>query len=284
MTKSTSLLMATDFSAEAGFAARRAAALAKQCAMAGELVHVVPASLPAELHMRAATQAQQALALIAEELRREGMSVEIRLLSGTVASELAAAAVPHDLVVAGARGEDVLLDFALGRTSLRLVRESQRPTLLVKRPAESAYRRVVAAVDFSEPSFAAAARGARIAPRADFHLVNAFEVEFESSLRYAGVAQDKIDDYRREARDNAMAALEAFAERLGVPRERVWRSATHGYPPRVICGHAARVGADLVVIGKHAAGRVERALIGSVALQVLESAPCDVLVVPEGTA
>jgi nucleotide-binding universal stress UspA family protein len=43
---------------------------------------------------------------------------------------------------------------------------------------------------------------------------------------------------------------------------------------------ATQVGAQLVVVGKHAAGIVEKLFVGSVALRVLETAQCDVLVVP----
>ncbi|HEX7054453.1 MAG TPA: universal stress protein [Burkholderiales bacterium] len=284
MTEPRSLLVATDFSAEAGFAARRAAALAKQTSASVLLAHVLPDSLPAALHVQAAARAQEALAALTAELQRDGVAVSPKLLSGDVAAEIAAAAAGHDAVVLGARGQGTLLDFALGRTSLRVVRGTRRPALVVKRPGESPYRRLLAAVDFSEPAFAAAACGARLAPDGVLHLVNAFEVDFESTLRLAGVDEAKVEDYRREARGRAMAALEAFAARLAVPRERLWPAAIHGYPPRVICEQAARVGAELIVIGKHRAGLLERALIGSVALQVLENAPCDVLVVPEGAA
>jgi nucleotide-binding universal stress UspA family protein len=248
------------------------------------LLHVLPASLPPDLHVAAAGRAQEALAAEAEALARHGVSAAPQLGSGDAGAELVKAAAAHDLIVLGARGQDVLRDFATGRTALRVVRESRRPALLVKHAPEGPYRRVIAAVDFSEPSLHAASGGLALAPGAQFDLLNAFEVDFESSLRLAGVASDQIERYRREARDKAMAALEAFADRLGVARGRVWPVATHGYPARVICDHAARTGAELIVIGKHCAGLVERALIGSVALQVLENAPCDVLVVPEGAA
>jgi nucleotide-binding universal stress UspA family protein len=184
------------------------------------------------------------------------------------------------MIVAGARGEDVLLDFALGRTSTRLVRQCERPVLIVKQPAEHAYRRVVAAVDFSEPSFAAARFGTLIAPNASFTFVHAFEVDFESTLRRGGSTEDTIHDYRRKAHESAMAAMDRFAGRFasGVPQRRIME---RGYPARVILDSAQRERAELVVIGKHAAGVVERAVVGSVALQVLEMAKCDVLVVPE---
>jgi nucleotide-binding universal stress UspA family protein len=52
----------------------------------------------------------------------------------------------------------------------------------------------------------------------------------------------------------------------------------------VILDCAAQAGAQFIAIGKHAAGVVERLLVGSVALKVLEMAPCDVLIVPERIA
>jgi nucleotide-binding universal stress UspA family protein len=279
-----SVLVATDFSQEAGSAARRAASIGREAGLRGALVHVLPGSLPVDIHIQAAAKAQLALALVAEELGREGLPAEPRLLSGDIAGELTRAASGFDLVVAGAHGEDLLLDFALGRTSVRLVRESRRPTLIVKRPAEKPYRRVIAAVDFSEPSYEAAACGMQIAPKADFDLVHAFEVEFESTLRLAGAEENTIHAYRREAREKAMLAMDRFSGRLGLARERILPTVTRGYPPRVIVDRAKETGAELIVIGKHAAGVVEHAVIGSVALQVLEMAPCDVLVTPEVAA
>jgi nucleotide-binding universal stress UspA family protein len=276
-----SALVATDFSREAGSAVRRAASIARETGIHGALVHILPSSLPPDMQVRAASKARQALSVVAEELKAEGLSFEPRLVSGDVDRELAQAASDFDLVIAGARGGNVLLDFALGRTSVRLVRESRRPTLIVKRPPEGPYRRVLAAVDFSEPSRAAAAFGARVAPQADFDFVHAFEVEFESTLRLAGLEEDKIERYRREARDKAMCAMDEFARGLAAPRERIWPVVTRGYPPKIILERADEAGAQLIVIGKHAAGVVERVLIGSVALQVLEMARCDVLVVPE---
>jgi nucleotide-binding universal stress UspA family protein len=276
----TSALIATDFSDEARSALLRAVSIAKETGLHGALAHVLPDSLPASLHVQAASQAQQALVLLAEEMKREGLRFEPRLLSGNVAEQLDRAAADFDMVIAGARGAGLLLDFTLGRTSTRLVRHSRRPTLIVKRPPEEPYRRVVAAVDFSAPSRQAAACAVQIAPQAQFHFAHAFEVEFESALRFAGAEEDKVQAYRRQAREQAMEAMEKFIGALALPSERAWPSVTRGYPPKVIVDCEAEVGAQLVVLGKHAAGLVEHVLIGSVALRVLERAQCDVLVVP----
>ncbi|CAN5735563.1 hypothetical protein BH10ACT1_BH10ACT1_00730 [soil metagenome] len=51
-----------------------------------------------------------------------------------------------------------------------------------------------------------------------------------------------------------------------------------GEPGPVICEVAARVGADVVVMGSHGHGWLQRVLIGSVSHHVLQHAPCPVLV------
>jgi nucleotide-binding universal stress UspA family protein len=277
------VLVATDFSAGADWALRRAAQLAAATGKRGALVHVLPGSLPAGMHAEAAAQAQQALGDLAGGLKRDGLSFEPRVLSGDVARQLSRAAADFDVAVAGARGAGLLVDFVLGRTSTRLVRNSSRPTLIVKRAAAGAYRRVVAAVDFSQPALEACTFALRIATQADFHLVHAFEVEFESSLRLGGAAEEQIQAYRQRAREAAVEQMDRFVGKLGLAPERAWRVVEHGFPARVILDAAARTDAELIVLGKHAAGVVERILVGSVALRVLEQAPCDVLVVPEAS-
>lgn len=276
-----SALIATDFSTASDSATKRAASIAKETGLQGALIHVLPGTLPAEFHLHAATQAQRALSVVAQGLEEQGLHFAPRLVSGDVSGELARAASGFDMVIAGARGEDILLDFALGRTSNRLVRQSPRPILIVKRPADRPYRRVLAAADFSEPSRVAARCAAQIAPQADLDLVHAFEVEFESAMHRGGVDQDKIEAYRDRAREQAMAAMNDFSDSLGHPPQRIWPWVMRGYPPKVILDRAKQMGAQLIVIGKHAAGIVEQVLLGSVALEVLRDAECDVLVVPE---
>lgn len=275
-----SVLIATDFSDESGAALRRAAIIAKQIGLRGALTHVLPDSLPLDFHVRAAAQAQGALALLADQARLEGLEFSPRLLSGDIFGQLAQAAAEFDLAIAGARGGGLLLDFTLGRTSAHLVRGSNRPTLIVKRPPEGPYERVLAAVDFSEPSYQAAACAVALAPNAVFHFVHAFEVEFESTLRFIGVEETTVQAHRRGARERAASAMAQFLGRLPLPRAQTRQTLLRGYPPRVIIDREKEIGAQLVVVGKHAAGIVERSLIGSVALQVLEQAGCDVLVVP----
>lgn len=54
----------------------------------------------------------------------------------------------------------------------------------------------------------------------------------------------------------------------------------HGYAPAVLLDEAMRSDADLLVIGKHGATALDERLLGSVTLNLLHHAPCDVLLVP----
>jgi nucleotide-binding universal stress UspA family protein len=46
-----------------------------------------------------------------------------------------------------------------------------------------------------------------------------------------------------------------------------------------VCRIAAEIGADVIVVGSHGRGAIERLLLGSVSEQVVRHAPCPVLVV-----
>ena len=276
-----SALIATDFSVDSHAAGRRALSIAKETGLRGALVHVLPGSLPSEVQVQSASRAQAALAISAGEMKRAGLELEPRLASGEIAEEIARASREFDLVIAGGRAHRIFTDYVLGRTWTRLVRQCVRPTLIVKRPLDAPYRRVVAGVDFSETSLAAVLCATELAPKADFNLVHAFEPELESSMRLGGATEDAIYEYRRQAREKAMAQMAAFTGRLPLPSGQVWSTTMLGYPTKLILDSAEQTEAELIALGKHAAGALEQFFIGSVALQVLEMAKCDVLVVPE---
>ena len=83
-----------------------------------------------------------------------------------------------------------------------------------------------------------------------------------------GVREDVASRYR--------ALVENTAERLkrrGLTAEGVVKD---GNPGKVIIEEAKEWGADVVVVGSHWHGRLERLLLGSVAQYVVDHAPCSV--------
>jgi nucleotide-binding universal stress UspA family protein len=79
-------------------------------------------------------------------------------------------------------------------------------------------------------------------------------------------AEDRAESVTELAELNAV--LEVAAEPL----------VETGEPGPTICEVAARVGADVVVLGSHGHGWLQRVLLGSVSHHVLQHAPCPVLV------
>jgi nucleotide-binding universal stress UspA family protein len=81
-------------------------------------------------------------------------------------------------------------------------------------------------------------------------------------------------------RDEGEAALDAAVEAAGdVPHE---RHLLEGGPSREITAYADRSGADLVVMGTHGRGGIDRILLGSVAERVVRSSSVPVLTVRVG--
>jgi nucleotide-binding universal stress UspA family protein len=59
-------------------------------------------------------------------------------------------------------------------------------------------------------------------------------------------------------------------------------TAVHGFPVEELI--KAGAGADVIVLGSRGAGGFTRLMLGSVATQVAQHAPCPVLIVPPGDA
>ena len=81
-------------------------------------------------------------------------------------------------------------------------------------------------------------------------------------------------DLGREVLERAAAVVQGSG--LAAP-ERILERAPQA--SRAIISHARAGKFDLIVMGMHARGRVQRIVVGSVAEQVLQAAPCPVLVV-----
>lgn len=294
MPPARTLLAATDFSAPARHALERAAQLAQMHPDARlTLAHVVSASaldklrrlLPGDVDMLEAellAQAEKNLTELATSLasRYDG-HIDTELIQGSALVALAelADARQTDLLVMGARGAHFVRELLLGSTTERLLRRSRRPLLAVKQRPHAPYRRILAPVDFSAHAAVAVDTAHSWLPDADIVLLHAFEVELESTFRFAGIADERIHEYRIHARDAAMAEMDAFVATLKVPSDRLARQFVHGPPTLRIVEHEQTMDADLIVMGKHGQSVMEELLLGSVTKHILAHSSSDVLVV-----
>lgn len=287
------IVAATDFSDFSERVVLRAAHLAKQHQAELHVLHVVrPLDLYPGLTLapdefghtdQDLKQAEQTrLDAMAADLASQ-LGIEIRAATrvGRPHAEIAAyaEAVSADLVAAGARGENTLMDLFLGSTVSRLLRVATCPVLVVRKPADEAYRQVLAAVDFSSVSEAVVAHAFALAAGARVQVLHVLGSEVEQRLRRAKSDQMDISGWLARQRDEAEKHLDGLltSAGLGAAVERVIQP---GFPPAAICQCIEDNQVDLVVLGRHGyGGGLQDWLLGSVSKDVALAAACDVLLV-----
>jgi nucleotide-binding universal stress UspA family protein len=154
--------------------------------------------------------------------------------------------------------------------------------MVVKRPVRGPYRRVVVATDFSDQSRQALELALRLAPRAKFQLLHAYE-GLEGQLWRASIAKSEILRYRRELARKSREEMKVFLRRLGLQNKSIGRFVRHGRAPHVITALAQHSRPDLVCVGSVGRTGLPHVLLGSVAEHVLREVSCDVLVARSGS-
>ena len=291
------VLAATDFSPFSTQAVERAAFIAAGTGAQLDLLHVLSlaplqdleqlmADLPPGFADTLIAAARAELQAVADDLAaRRGVNVTCRVACGPLLATLHAEAVASraDLLVLGARGESgVFRSMVLGTTAARMISKARQPILVVKQPLRGAYRTVLAPVDFSPPTLQALRLAQRVAPEADTILMHAFDVPFESRLRFANVDDDVIGLYRFATRQRAQESLAELRERSGLPADRTRFAVVQGDASQQVIEQEKDFDCDLIVVGKHGKSPLEDLIVGSVTRKVLAESQCDVLVFVEG--
>ncbi|MDZ7702188.1 MAG: universal stress protein [Halobacteriales archaeon] len=93
-------------------------------------------------------------------------------------------------------------------------------------------------------------------------------------------AWEGIGDMLRDEGESAIAAIRSLAEEAGIPVETDIRE---GSPSREIVRYAEEQDCDLVVMGTHGRGGIDRLLLGSVAERVVRASEVPVLTVRVGS-
>ena len=198
---------------------------------------------------------------------------------GAPAVVVAAAADSHDadLVVLGGKHHSAIGRWLAGSTVHYMVRSLDRPILVVgldgtPSAGTPVFRRILAAVDLSgasEPTLKAA-EDVALAFGAELRLLHVVEPMPPIPEIPLGMEANLV----ARAEDE----LEAMKQRVRVPSTDWMVRMGHAAP--VIADAAAEWKADLVVVGTHGRGWVDRMLIGSVTERLLNLLPTSMLVIP----
>lgn len=185
-----------------------------------------------------------------------------------------------DLTIVTARAGNFFADIFARNCNDELLRQTEKPLLLVHSEPKAAYRRVLVGVDFSAASEQAARVALRIAPAAQVSFIHAVLVQDEGVMREFGLPGDVIQTVRQRVCESGRGRLNDFIASLNHGKRFISRVVEHGHPVPAIVGCARRLDADLIVVGKHGRSWMEELLLGSVARRLMDECRSDLLVVP----
>lgn len=290
MVPMTSILVATDFSDEARYAAERAVVVAQEQCANLSLLHVMSRSAlsdlrrsfyaPTDVEVELIDDTKHTLNEIAEDLsRKTGVLGSTDVKTGHAQAEILSATESADLLVLGAHRESSLHDLMLGTTAERLLSACKRPVLVVKSPPKTRYQHVLVPVDFSPYSASALAMASRIAPQAHMTILHVFRIPFERRLQIVGASESGIRRYCEEEQQAAEQRMFELIRESHIDLNRVSYSVERGDPSPVILTKAEELLSDLIVIGKHGQSWFEDLFLGSVTHHILARSTCDTLVV-----
>lgn len=285
-----SVLLATDGSPGSDAATRIAYELAREHGATVRLVHVVdnrPAPIPPPLDLLLATTDDEAgRAMHAEQVSalrwrvshvlEEPVDWDARIRFGTPARAIVeeANAIGAALIVMGVQPYSRLDRLVSDATTLATVRAAHCPVLAVASGTERLPSKVLAAMDFSAPSVAAARVAARVMRRGG-RMTLAY-VQPLSGYRH-GDSAEVIHEY------GLAAAFERYASEF---REvcAVDHIVLHHELRQTIAAallhHADSIHADLIAVGSVSHGRMERWLLGSVSQDLLREGRHSLLIAP----
>jgi nucleotide-binding universal stress UspA family protein len=236
------------------------------------VVHVAPSVLPESECLAARRQMLVEAQLLGEALDGGEIDFSARILRGeTVAALVHEADKFHaDLILLGAHGEPHLRDTLFGTTASKLIRDTDRPILVVRNDHANPYAIAMIALDDSGADEAALRLTCEVAPDAALIAIHAF-------ARQAGeFASD--EDLAIQVQAKEQARVERMMRKLGksndarcvVRRGEANDALMHGW----IEGKP-----DLLTLATHGRSGFGRLFAGSHADAVLLGCPADILIV-----
>jgi nucleotide-binding universal stress UspA family protein len=288
------ILVATDFSAEADDALSHALGLAARTGADIVVGHVETAAEPLDLGIAPdgaslpafeaflADEAAESRRLLSELVARcAGRGVTVRSDVATGAPDAGIVEMAQrsaaDLVVVATRGRGAVSRALLGSTAERVVRTCERSVMVTRGPAPGAgYQRILVPTDFADggqalrAALAVAADGAHVTLFHGWQLPGGHYLPGRASDKVLAPVRASIVTGLQRRADAMIAQCPADGVTLKVELEE--GAATRGIDARAADN-------DLIVMSSHGRRGVRRWLLGSVAETTVRHAHCSVLVI-----
>ncbi len=240
------------------------------------VVHVVDSSgQEAPVIMAEVERARARLREMVEPYLDCGMTIEVRVVPGSVFREVSALAHQHDVdvILCGTEGKSFVDYLFAGSVSEDLALKGDERTMTVRydlldRTTDASElgrnfaKRLVVPTDFSSSALRA--------------VLSAFDrpAEARGTVHLLHVLGDELSLDDAEAQMRAMLAIaeEYDAEAVIAIRE--------GDPTEVVLDYLAEIDATGVILGRRGRSRIGRGILGSVSMKLLQEAPCPVVIQP----
>jgi nucleotide-binding universal stress UspA family protein len=217
-------------------------------------------------------------------LEPSGPSVEIAVRPGDAAKEIRneAERVPFDLLILGTHGRSGFERLFLGSVTEKVLRSTRVPVLTipppVREPGSPLYKTILCPLEFSPSSIRALEYALSLAKEADARLILLHAIE--DGVSDAGaqtLGHLSVAEYYHQREQDAVARLRAAvpdeARVWSRPEERVVKGRAHQEIVKIVAAEHV----DLVVMGVHGKGVVNRLVFGSTTHRVIREAGCPVL-------
>ena len=270
------VLAAVDLSPMGRRVADRARILAEEHGAELTLIHVVAPDAAAffdaeDLALMRDMSAEAAVRLADWVRARTDLPVSLVMPDGHPVREVAKLARTSDVVLSGTSSLDAA---RVGPVTRRLARMARVGVVAVRRQPRVPYRRVIAAVDLSESSRQAVELARRMAPHAEITAAFAVVSRFDEVLASAGMTDEAISGMHRQRIEKAEEAMHDFVGLWSDVKPLV----VTGPPSQALNEAVRKRSADLVTVANKGGGGDSMVLLGTVAEEVMETAPCDVAV------
>lgn len=274
----TRILVATDLLPHSDRALDRAVFLATQIGAALEVVHVIEAQPPQGSMDVLEQEAAAAIERHVGSRFQGSLAIDIRF--GEAPEEImdSAAACDAGMILLGTH-EPAGADLFRHPTIARVLRESGRPVLLVRERPHAPYAKIMVAVDQSDCSRRALALAINCFRNAEFTAVHAYDVPFAGFVAGTEANRAALDEHTRRTAEIIAAGVANFVAQADERPLSVTPLVCRGLVREVVEAEVKRLRPDLLVIGTRSRKGVMRALLGSVAEDLLRNPPCDVLAV-----
>jgi universal stress protein E len=278
------LICATDLKDKTEVAIERAYQLRASAAAALKLVHVVsPLGADQGTLEQRLLGASSRLALRA---RHADAPAELVVRCGRPASVVSEEAGAAEFIIVGPHDADAVSNSFRGTFVENLLTTTRRPILIVRRPVQEAYRRVLLALDGSRATgqIVRVAERLPMATDVEFAAVHAHEPPYEAMMNTVGVGNISVASCAAASMSQAATMIHSRLRMHSVDWRR-YRVLLMDARPGLAIRQAMRdTQPDLLVLGTRGHGRFRRAMLGSTAHEFLATADCDVLVVPDSQA